>query len=157
MDTPLEISAADSPYTSQEEDPLPLVLKILVCFLTFDAIERMVGLGQWVIERASVEGLTISEFDPSGPVGVASLGLWILVDLLLVVLILLRTWWGRMWTQTIFTIHLLHIGTTIVISKPELWLYLDAVGRLRLTLTLVVDLFFVVYLTSEAAKRVLRR
>ncbi|MGE0709654.1 MAG: hypothetical protein AB7N76_24070 [Planctomycetota bacterium] len=156
MDTPPRISPEASPFASQPL-PLPFFLRVLICFLAFDAGQRLFVLIRWVIERTNPEELTASEFDPQNAIGVTSLVLWILVDLLLVLLLGLRTWWGRLWTQTIFTVHFLHVGYTLVVAKPELWLYLDRPGRARLVLTLMVDLAFVGYLLSDRARRILRR
>lgn len=157
MDTPAEVGPATKAFASRPES-LPFALKVLVCFLAFDALERTGGLVLWALQRAQGPELTTSEFDPNGPIGLTSLGLWIMVDLLLIVLVLLRTWWGRVWTSMIFGIHLGYLVWVLVVSKPQLWLYLDDVGRGRMAATLAIDLLALVYLvTSDSARRTLRR
>ena len=157
MDTPAEVGPATKAFSSRPES-LPFPLKVLICFLAFDAFERTGGLLMWALQRAQGPELTTSEFDPNGPIGLTSLGLWIMVDLLLIVLLLLRTWWGRVWTFMIFGIHLSYLAWVLVVSKPQLWLYLDGTGRARLATTLAIDLLALVYLaTSDSARRILRR
>ena len=56
----------------------------------------------------------------------------------LAVLLILRTWWGRIWTQAIFLIHLLFVGHMLVVRHPELWIYSDPSFRIRLLITLVM-------------------
>ena len=131
----------------------PLILAVLVCFLFTDGVERIVELIVWANSKGFKPALAPSPYYPNVPASI----LWILVHFLLAALLLLRTWWGRIWTQAIFVIHILFVGHTLVLKHPELWLYLGWPMRVRLLLTLVLDIVVVCYLFSNQARNYLAR
>ena len=154
METPGAYGPSSVPLP-RRSPPLPFLLKLVVCFLGADALERCAELIRWGLRHAQASDLTGSEFDMGGPLGLLAIGISALLELILILLILLRTWWGRIWTQTVFAIHLFYAGSLILVQKPEIWLYLGDEGRLRLGATLVVDSLALAYLSSHEARRAL--
>lgn len=157
METPLAYSPKSVPLPVRSA-PLPFLVKLVVCFLGADALERCFFLVKWSLtlgEESSI--LAGSEFDLGGKLGLLAIGISILLEVILILLVLLRTWWGRLWTQALFLIHLVYVGHLILIAKPELWIFLDAPGRVRLGATLVLDALILAYLWSPAARGALNR
>lgn len=134
-------------------DRLPFLLKVLVCFLLLDGVERIVELLRWVQNQPDVPVLAPSPYYPNIP---ATL-LWVVVHMLLAALLLLRTWWGRVWTQAIFLIHIVFVGHGVVLRHPEVWVYMSQEGRVRVLLTIILDIVVVAYLASPQARRALAR
>ena len=133
---------------------LPFGVKVVAAFLAIDGLERGVELVVWALQdRSSV--LTSSPY--AGFFPLMANGLWVFLHLLLAALVLLGTWWGRMWTQAILTIHLVFVVNELVSANPELWLYMGSGGRLRLLATLLIDMTIVLYLATPTARRALRR
>ena len=146
-------SFAANPVPLPGRAPLPLPLVFLVCFLGVDALERVVRLSIWALNRPDIPTLAPSPYHPNLPAEI----LWIFVHLLLAALILFRTFWGRAWTQTIFGIHLLYLAQRLVMSNPEIWVYLEWQGRARLFASVLFDAAVVCYLFSFQAREHLRR
>ena len=158
MDSPPTTSATsggapDASHGAALSNTLPFVLKLLVCFLVLDGLERVVELVMWAQALPDVPELAPSPYYPNIP---ATL-LWVVVHMLLAILLLLRTWWGRVWTQAIFIIHILFIGHGIVVRHPEIWVYMSPFARSRLLFTVLLDLTAVFYLFSDQARRTLSR
>lgn len=131
----------------------PLFLKVLICFLLIDGGERIVQLVLWAKSLPEVPSLAPSPYYPNLPAEI----LWILVHMLLAILLFLRTWWGRIWTQAIFIIHIFFVAHAMAIRHPEIWIYMDWSGRVRLLVTLVLDIVVVTYLWSRQARTHLSR
>ena len=83
------------------------------------------------------------------------LGLWVAVDVLLVMLLLMRTKAGRLFTAAIFVLHAFYVAHVLVVSDPTLWLYMSDWGRARLALSLFLDALAVTYLMSSQASEAL--
>ena len=156
METPLPYGPKSVPLAPRNP-PLPFLVKVIVCFLGADALERCVSLVQWGLEAAKASELTGSEYDVGGPLGLLAIGISVMLEVILILLVLLRTWWGRLWTQALFLIHLVYAAHLVLIAKPELWVFLGAPGRLRLGGTLVLDALVLAYLWSPEARRSLNR
>jgi hypothetical protein len=156
METPAGYGPSSVPITPRAKH-LPFLIKLIVCFLGADALERCVLLVRSGFEVAKGSELTTSEFDVGGPLGLLAIGISILLEIILILLVLLRTWWGRLWTQALFLIHLIYAGHLVLIAKPELWLFLDAPGRFRMGATLVLDALVLAYLWSPEARGSLDR
>jgi hypothetical protein len=122
------------------DESAPLGVKLLVCFLLLDSVRRIVD----IVVHGTADAL--------GPPPVAVFVLWALIDLLLGLLLLLRTRAGRYWTQAILTIHVAYLGWFLAIDRPYLWLVLTPGARARVVATLFVDGLFVAYLTSATAR-----
>lgn len=138
---------------SQIRRGVPFPIQLMILFLAFDACERL-GEMIWVAWEAT-HALEPPSTPYRAPVPVTML--WIVVDVLLPVLLLLRTHAGRWLTQMIFAIHLLYMAHVFVIKHPYLWLYMGSWGRAKLVSTLVIDGCFVAYLFSQRAKTYLNR
>lgn len=105
---------------------MPFAVKLVVVFLLMDALERSIGaVGDWLHSPGWI------------PLIVA--GLWIVTDGLLILLIGLQTFAGRLWTQVIFAIHMFYLGYSIIHDEPLLWFTMSAWGQTRLLLTMAID------------------
>lgn len=120
-------------------DGAPFGVKLLVCFLLLDAARRGVEL-VWVRPEIPAS------------YSIAVFILWAVIDLLLGLLLVLRTRAGRYWTQAILAVHVLYLGYTLAVEKPHLWLALAPLVRGRVVATVLLDGLFVGYLTSRQAK-----
>jgi hypothetical protein len=157
METPAGYGPSSVPVAPRDP-PLPFLVKLLLCFLGADALERTYLLIKWSLElEEEASLLSGSEFDLGGKLGLLAIGISIMLEVILILLILLRTWWGRLWTQALFLIHLVYVAHLVLIAKPELWIFLDAPGRLRVGATLIVDTLALAYLWSPSARRALNR
>ncbi len=157
METPFGYGPSSVPLPPRNP-PLPFLIKLVVCFLGADALERTYLLIKWSLElKEESSVLSGSEFDLGGKLGLLAIGISILLEVILILLVLLRTWWGRLWTQALFLIHLVYVAHLVLIAKPELWIFLDTPGRLRLGATLVLDTLALAYLWSPSARRALDR
>ena len=117
----------------------PFGVKLLVCFLLADAVQRAVEL---------VHG----GIDFSGGPHSAVFVLWALIDLLLGLLVILRTRAGRYWTQAILAVHVFYLAYTLALDKPHLWLVMSAFARVKVAATFFADGIFVGYLSSQQAR-----
>jgi hypothetical protein len=122
-----------------------------MCFLLGDMGERIYELIRWAITDT---GTAFTSANPYGPT-LPNLLIWVVVNPLLVLLLWLRTTWGRLWSQVVFGIHFLFMAYSVAVSHPELWIYLGSAGRLRLVATLVLDLAVIAYLFSRQAREAL--
>ena len=138
--------------TEEREGP-PFVWRLLMAFLLLDGLER---LSELVLFAAGLKGWIAYQPSPFAPNLYVS-GLWVLVNLLLASLLILRSQAGRLWTLGIFVIHTFYLGHSLAIKFPTLWVYLGDLGRSRILLTAVVDVLAIYWLTSERAKRWLDR
>lgn len=127
--------------------PLPPGARLIVCFLGLDALERAVELGLWL--RGLHAGLSAPR--SSTPPNLPVLGLWIAVDLLLILLLTMRTRAGRLFTTVIFLLHAFYLAHVLVHTDPTLWLYMSGWGRARLAITLAIDAAAVMYLLGPQA------
>lgn len=130
---------------------LPFGVRLVVAFLGLDALERAVELGTWVHAYRTSIGVPPSSTSPNFPV----LGLWIAVDVLLVLLLLMRTQAGRLFAAAIFVLHGVYVAHVLIASDPMLWLYMSDWGRGRLALTLFLDVALFVYLLGRQASEAL--
>lgn len=142
--------------TSQFDDvtghePLPFGVRVVVGFLGLDALERVVELGLWIYAFRTSIGIPRSSTPPNFPV----LGLWIAVDVLLVLLLLMRTKAGRLFAAAIFVLHGLYVAHVLTVSDPMVWLYMSDWGRGRLALSLFIDTGLLVYLLGREASEAL--
>jgi hypothetical protein len=122
MDTAL--SYTPDPNAFQVQARAPFVIQLLILFLAWDACER-IGELIWVAWQAS-HSLEPPATPYPAPIPVTML--WIVVDMLLPVLLLLRTTAGRLLTQVIFGIHLIYLAHVFVLKHPYLWLYMGSLG-----------------------------
>ncbi len=129
--------------------PSPFLFKLLVCFMAVAGLEGVVELVAWATTRPAVTSISYDPFAPNIPFTV----LWVAVHFLLAGLLLLRSSWGRMWTQAIFVIHILYVAQEIAVRNPDLWVYLTGPGRMRLLATLAVDVVAIAWLATPAAQR----
>jgi hypothetical protein len=125
------------------ESEAPLGVKFLICFLLIDAVQRLADLFPGGPET------------PGSPTIVIFI-LWIAINLLLALLLGLRTRAGRYWTQAILAIHVFYIGHELSVRAPYLWMSMGVLARARILGTVFVDGAFVAYLTSERARTYLQ-
>jgi hypothetical protein len=151
MDHIIDPDASQADIDAAPRDPFPLGVKLVVAFLCLDALERAVELGAWIRAAASVIGTPRTSTAPNFPV----LGLWVAVDILLVMLLLMRTKAGRLFTAAIFVLHAFYVAHVLVVSNPALWLYMSDWGRARLAVSLFLDAVAVTYLFSSQASEAL--
>ena len=121
-----------------QEPRVPFGVKFLICFLLADAVRRGFELG-------------FGPPDPQAPSPVIFI-LWVAIDLLLALLVTLRTRAGRYWTQAILAIHVFYLGHELVVRSPQLWLSLGALARGQVVATLFLDGIFLAYLSGEEAR-----
>lgn len=138
-------------YDVAAHDPLPFGVRLVVAFLGLDALERAVELGTWIYAFRTSIGIPRSSTPPNFPV----LGLWIAVNVLLVLLLLMRTRAGRLFAAAIFVLHGLYVAHVLTVSDPMVWLYMSDWGRGRLALSLFLDVGLFVYLMSREASEAL--
>jgi hypothetical protein len=106
-------------------------------------VRRVVELAQGEVET------------PGGPASMIFI-LWIVIDLLLAVLLGLKTRAGRYWTQAILAIHVFYLGHELAVKTPYVWMAMGVVPRGRIFATVFLDGFFVAYLNSWQAKSYLQ-
>jgi hypothetical protein len=111
----------------------------LICFLLVDGIRRVVELLQRDVEN------------PGGPT-IWIFILWIAINLLLALLLGLRTRAGRLWTQVILVIHVFYLGHELSYRAPYLWLSMGVISRGRIVATIFLDGVFTAYLSSPQAR-----
>lgn len=138
---------------SHEPDGIPFAGKLLVCFLLLAGGESAVELTLWFVARPGLATVSYDPFAPNVPFTV----LWVLIHFVLGGLLLLRSFWGRVWTQAIFVIHIGYVAQEIALYHPDIWVYLTPSGRLRLVLTIVLDVVAIAYLASAEGRRVFSR
>ncbi|MCA8923601.1 MAG: hypothetical protein KDD82_17420 [Planctomycetes bacterium] len=126
----------------------PLGVLVLLVFLTTDGLERAieVALNLTLSEEELAQKLRV--FDTPALVSC----FWIGADWLLALLLGLRSWAGRLWTQSLFGIHLFYLYHMVALRAPEGWLYLDPASRTQIALTVVLDVGAIAYLSSTRAK-----
>ena len=146
MDHTIDPNASHG-YEAVDRDALPLAVRVVIAFLCIDAIERAVELGIWIRAAQGAVVYPHTSTPPNFPV----LGLWIAVDILLVLLLLMRTKAGRLFTAAIFVLHAFYVAHVLVVSDPTLWLYMSDWGRGRLAITLFLDAVAVSYLLNSQA------
>jgi len=115
----------------------------LICFLLIDAVHRVGDLVGGGVET------------PGSPTVIIFI-LWIAIDLLLALLLGLRTRAGRYWTQAILAIHVFYLGHELSVRAPYLWMSMGVLARARILATVFLDGAFVAYLTSERARTYLQ-
>ncbi|HZU99513.1 MAG TPA: hypothetical protein VFF73_22580 [Planctomycetota bacterium] len=115
----------------------------MICFLLVDALRRVIELVRGDLDI------------PERPTIIIFI-LWIGINLLLALLLGLRTRAGRYWTQAILTIHVFYLGHELCLHSPDLWLALGLMGRVRIVATVFLDGAFVAYLFSRDARAYLQ-
>ncbi|MEZ0230760.1 MAG: hypothetical protein ACAI25_19220 [Planctomycetota bacterium] len=125
--------------TGGADSEAPIGVKFLICFLLVDAVRRVMDL------------LTGGTDGPGSPIVLIFI-LWIAINLLLALLLGLRTRAGRYWTQAILAIHVFYIGHELSVRAPHLWLSMGVVARARILATVFLDGIFVAYLSGQQAK-----
>jgi hypothetical protein len=151
MDHTIASDASHSDMDAAARDAIPLGVRLVVAFLGLDALERAVELGSWLREASATIGAPRTSTAPNFPV----LGLWVAVDVLLVMLLLMRTKAGRLFTAAIFLLHAFYVAHLLVINNPTLWLYMSDWGRGRVALSLLLDAIAVTYLLGQQASEAL--
>jgi hypothetical protein len=137
----MELDQTDVTLTPEESAPFGV--KLLICFLLADAVRRGVEL--------AITGAPAGDA-PSPMIFI----LWILIDLLLALLMALRTRAGRYWTQAILAIHVFYLGHELSVRDPYLWLSMGVVTRCQTVATILLDGLAVAYLSSSEAKTYLQ-
>lgn len=123
-----------------EESSPPFALLIIFCFLTIDSLERV---------YEAIDFLLHSE----APMWrVIVFGLWIATNVLLILLLYLKTFAGRLWTMVVFGIHLLYLGVHIVNEDKLLWLALGEWGQTRILLTMAIDAWILHLISRQEVK-----
>lgn len=122
-----------------DESEAPIGVKFLICFLLVDAVRRIIDL------------ITGGNDAPGSPLMLIFI-LWVCINLLLALLLALRTRAGRYWTQAILAIHVFYLGHELSVRAPYLWLSMGVLGRARILATVFLDGAFVAYLTSARAR-----
>jgi hypothetical protein len=129
----------DSVPSHTSESEVPLGVKFLICFLLADAARRVIEL------------LSGGADTPGSPITLIFI-LWIAINLLLALLLGLRTRAGRYWTQAILVIHVFYLGHELSVRAPYLWLSMGVVSRARIFATVFLDGLFVAYLSTAQAR-----
>src|SRR5947209_4609634 len=106
MVSPVEDDLAPLPSPASDVEA-PLGVKFLICFLLVDAGRRVIDL------------LTGGSDAPGSPIMLIFI-LWIAINLLLALLLGLRTRAGRYWTQAILAIHVFYLGHELSVRAPYL-------------------------------------
>ncbi|MEZ6184247.1 MAG: hypothetical protein R3F62_04450 [Planctomycetota bacterium] len=132
-------------------DRRPVGVLVLMTFLVVDGLKRLAEV---------LYGLTLTEEDLTSKVQVFEVSamvsvFWVCADVLLALLLGLRSWAGRLWTQCLFGIHLFYLFHQIAIRSPEGWLYLNAWSRTQIAVSVVIDMAAIVYLSSPRPRRFL--
>ncbi|MDF1660678.1 MAG: hypothetical protein P1V97_02845 [Planctomycetota bacterium] len=123
-----------------EESSPPFALLIIFCFLTIDSLERA---------YEAIDFLLHSE----APMWRAIVfGLWIATNVLLILLLYLKTFAGRLWTMVVFGIHLFYLGFHIVSENKLLWLSLGEWGQSRVLLTMAIDAWILHLVSRQEVK-----
>ncbi len=125
--------------TPSADSEAPLGVKFLICFLLVDAVRRVHDLASGGVEA------------PGSPITLIFI-LWIAINLLLALLLGLRTRAGRYWTQAILAIHVFYLGHELSVRAPYLWLSMGVLSRARILATVFIDGAFVAYLSGSQAK-----
>lgn len=123
-----------------DAEPLPFALVIIFCFLTIDSLERA---------YEAVDFLMNSDA-PSWRVVV--FGLWIATNVLLILLLYLKTFAGRLWTMVVFGIHLVYLAYHIISEDKLLWLSLGEWGQTRVFLTMAIDAWMLHLISRQEVK-----
>lgn len=133
--------------------PLPLAYKLVVCFLFLLALEAVAELIAWRVSRPAVATISYDPFAPNVPVVIIAIATGLVIGTLM----LLRSVWGRLFGQAALLLHALFLIRELTVQNPEIWVYLEAGGRVRLLLTLAIDAVVVLWLGSREAERVFDR
>ena len=137
--------------------PLPLGVRLLVAFLLVDALERIVELALGV---AGLRILGPMAGLQGGPLPTFAINVilpsWIVIDVLLAALLLLRMEAGRLWSIAAFALHLIYLAQFLVYHSPHLWMTLEFRGRISLMATLVIDGGAIAYLCARSTREALQ-
>lgn len=125
--------------TPSSDSDAPIGVKFLICFLLADAVHRVHDLATGGVEV------------PGSPITLIFI-LWIAINLLLALLLGLRTRAGRYWTQAILAIHVFYLGHQLAVVAPHLWLSMGVLARAKILATVFMDGAFVAYLSGASAK-----
>jgi hypothetical protein len=136
--------------SSDGENDTPLGVKFLICFLLADATHRVYDL----VTSSTGYPNGVGEA-PGAPITLIFI-LWIGINLLLALLLLLKTRAGRYWTQAILVIHVFYLGHELGVRAPYLWLTMGLATRARILATVFLNGVFVAYLNGQRAKRYLQ-
>lgn len=149
--TPESHTVASNAFQPQRADPLPFAIKLLICFLFLQGLEAVVELSLYLYQ-SNAQAFTSS--NPYKPEVFQHL-VWIVACPLFAVLFYWRSVFGRILTQFLFAIHFVFIAQRIAVTSPEIWAYLTEVGRLRMVVTMALDLTVFLYLFTPQARRTL--
>ena len=147
-----------SPAISQTSaSPLPLGIRLLVAFMLVDALERIVELALGIAGLRSLGPLAGLQGGPLPSFAInVILPSWIVIDVLLAALLLLRMEAGRLWCMAAFALHLIYLAQFLVYHSPHLWMTLGFSGRFSLMATLVIDGGAIAYLCARSTREALR-
>jgi hypothetical protein len=131
---------------------------IVILFFAIDGIEKAVDLGHRVAaelesgpEAAGFAHLWNHVFDVHVP-----LLLGVLFDLLLAVMISLRTRAGRFW-GVLYLVSLTGVGMALLVVEPARWLDFGTRGRVEELVTHAINLGLAGILLGKGARRTLVR
>lgn len=149
--------AQTSPAIHQTSaSPLPFGVRLLVAFLLVDALERVVEL---VLGVAGIRGLGPMAGIQGGPLPTTAIHVilpsWIVIDVLLAALLLLRMDAGRLWCIAAFALHLIYLAQFLVYHSPHLWMTMGLSGRFSIMATLVIDGGAIAYLCARSTREAL--
>ncbi len=143
----------DSDASHEAPASLPMTYKLVVCFLFLLALEAAAELVAWRVSRPAVATISYDPFAPNVPVVIIAIATGLVIGALMA----LRSMWGRLFGQAALVIHALFLIREITVQSPDIWVYLEAGGRVRLLLTLAIDAVVVLWLGSREAERVFDR
>jgi len=131
------VSATDSQL---DESSRPFALQIVFCFLVLDSLERIYEAIQFLLHTENQSWRVIV------------FGLWVATNVLLILLLYLKTFAGRLWTLVVFGIHLVYLGFHVVSEDKLLWLSLGEWGQGRILLTMAVDAWIMHLISRQEVK-----
>lgn len=124
------------------EAETPFVVKLLICFLLADAVQRGIGVGRGWSETLPLPHMIYI--------------LWGVTDLLLASLLALGTRAGCVWTQVFLLVHVFYLGHTLAFQDPYLWLQMDVISRGRVFATVILDVAFACALATPKVRAALK-
>lgn len=130
---------------TESSPELPFAVKFIVLFLGVDILERLGWIVTVLLDDGSTLPRTVLAFS----------ALWVATDGLLILLLTLRTYAGRIWTILLFSIHIIYVVFQLIHERPFLWVSLDGLGQARLFVTVGIDALILHLVSTQAARDVL--
>jgi hypothetical protein len=123
-----------------DNPPLPFALQIIMSFLVLDSLDRI------------YDAVHLLVYETGDSWRAAVFGLWVATNVLLLLLLLLRTFAGRLWTLVVFGIHMFYIGYHLIATDKLLWLSLNEWGQTRIFVTLAIDAWIMHLISRDDVK-----